>query len=73
MTRRPENRVKTTVRVDRATPELLKEIAYKLGYTHNNQGATGKLLDAHRAADLFEIAQGDIVLTVIRPKLSQQK
>ena len=64
MTRRPENRVKTTVRVDRATPELLKEIAYKLGYTHNNQGATGKLLDA--------IAQGDIVLTVIRPKLSKE-
>ncbi len=64
--------VKTTVRVapqsgyrrDRATPDLLKEIAYKLGYTHNNQGTTGKLLDA--------IAQDDIILTVIRTKLSKE-
>ena len=59
MARTSENRVKTTIRVARSTPERLKAIAYKLGYIYNKKGATGELLDA--------IARGDIILTVIRP------
>ena len=64
MARKSENRVKTTVRVDKATPERLKEIACKLDYVYNKRGSVGELLDA--------IARGDIVLTVIKPKVAQK-
>lgn len=33
-------------RCDRFTPEILKEIALKEGFTYNKEGSTGQLLDA---------------------------
>ena len=44
--RKKLNRGNLHARVAPDTPDKLKEIAYKLGYTHANQGSTGKLLDA---------------------------
>lgn len=48
------DRTSLHARVAPQTVEKLKEIASKLGYIYDNEGSTGKLLDA--------IASGEIIL-----------
>lgn len=52
--RRKLNRESLHARVAPETAEKLKEIALKLGYTYNQEGSTGQLLDA--------IANGELIL-----------
>ena len=52
--RRKLNRESLHARVAPQTPEKLKEIALKLGYTYDKEGSTGQLLDA--------IALGEVIL-----------
>ncbi len=54
MGRKQLNRTNLHARVASETPDKLKEIAEKMGYTYNQSGSTGQLLDA--------IAQGEIIL-----------
>lgn len=54
MARKKEDREVLLSRVDKLTPDKIKEIAQKLGYTYNNTGSISKLLDA--------IARGEIIL-----------
>lgn len=46
MPRQKLDRTNLHARVDIKTPESLKKIAYILGYTYDNEGSTGQLLDA---------------------------
>lgn len=46
MPRQKLNRVNLHARVEPETPELLKQIANKLGYIYDKSGSTGQLLDA---------------------------
>ncbi|MGB3650792.1 MAG: hypothetical protein WBA41_06210 [Rivularia sp. (in: cyanobacteria)] len=52
--RKKLDRVSLHARVERGTVEKIKEVAHKLGYTYNDEGSTGQLLDA--------IANGELIL-----------
>lgn len=52
--RKKLERTNMHARVAPSTPDKLKEIAQRLGYTYADEGSTGQLLDA--------IANGDIIL-----------
>lgn len=52
--RKKLDRVSLHARVAPGTGDKLKEVAYKLGYSYNNEGSTGQLLDA--------IASGELIL-----------
>lgn len=54
MPRKKLNRTTVLARVSPATPDKIKEIAEKLGYTYGGEGSTGQLLDA--------IASGKLIL-----------
>jgi len=54
MGRKPENRTQFSARVDVQTPDKIKEMAAKLGYTYAGEGSPGAFLDA--------IASGDVIL-----------
>lgn len=54
MGRKKLDRDSLHARVAPQTAETLKDIAFKLGYIHGDEGSTGKLLDA--------IATGKVVL-----------
>lgn len=54
MGRKKLNRTIMTSRVDTKTPETIKEIAQVLGYIYDDEGSSGKLLDA--------IASGELIL-----------
>jgi hypothetical protein len=54
--RKKLNRESLHARVAPGTAEKLKEIAYLLGYSYNDEGSTGQLLDAIAAGNLVLIA-----------------
>jgi hypothetical protein len=54
MARKPENRTQFSARVDAETPDVIKELAFKMGYLYDGDGSPGKLLDA--------IAKGEVKL-----------
>jgi hypothetical protein len=54
MARKIENRSQFSARVDTNTPEKIKALAFRMGYTYNKEGSPGALLDA--------IANGDVIL-----------
>ncbi|WGV27063.1 hypothetical protein [Halotia branconii] len=56
--RKKLNRESLHARVAPKTTEKLKQVALNLGYTYNNEGSTGQLLDA--------IASGEIILVVTK-------
>jgi len=61
--RRKLNRESLHARVAPETAEKLKKIALKLGYTYDEEGSTGQLLDA--------IASGEVILiSVNKPNKS---
>ena len=64
MGRPKENRGQLRLGVNRQTPSSLKAQAHKLGYIYNNDGATGKYLDAIASSQVIDL--GDIALIVIR-------
>lgn len=64
MTRPKENRSQLRVAVAKETPKNLKSHACKLGYIYNNDGATGKFLDAIAASEIVDLK--DIAIVIIR-------
>jgi hypothetical protein len=60
--RKKLDRTHLHARVASETPDAIKSIAAAWGFTHNEEGSTGKLLDA--------IAQGRLILT---PSTSHRK
>ncbi len=46
MPRQKLDRTNLHARVDIKTPEVLKKLAYSLGYIYDKEGSTGQLLDA---------------------------
>ncbi|MBE9215538.1 hypothetical protein IQ247_23210 [Plectonema cf. radiosum LEGE 06105] len=54
--RKKLDRVNLHARVERGTGDKLKQIAHLLGYSYNNEGSTGQLLDAIALGELILIA-----------------
>ena len=54
------DRTRMLARVDSSTPERLKAMAEALGYLYDDEGSTGKLLDA--------IATGEVLIVSTKNK-----
>jgi hypothetical protein len=72
MGRKKLNRTIMTSRVDIQTPETIKKIAQVLGYVYDNEGSSGKLLDAiAKRGGEAPIASGELILidVMLNPSL----
>ncbi|NJN12863.1 MAG: hypothetical protein HC815_34910 [Richelia sp. RM1_1_1] len=63
--RKKLDRASLHARVERGTIDKLKEVAQLLGYTYDNEGSTGQLLDA--------IANGELILIKAKNRTDADK